>query len=276
MAFRAAGAPAAQTGGPDREMQALERSHRPTRACKGCMGAWGSAIGPRFLPPRGPSKCRARTWQESSGVTPHPLGTALGCSWLAPTRSPARAAVAASELVDYRLVVPRPARLWPAARQASQLLPQHVAAAGMRSRAAPRPGRHPVAAGSCRRRRRRSRPVQRTRTAARTTACCPWSCRGSAMVSAAAWGLPGPCDRRLPLSPEPCCAPPRARPAHGRSAAAALPLPTGSPTCSVDLVSGISPSRPGCQHDANTRCSLCDLTVRAPVRRRRLLPPAPL
>lgn len=40
-----------------------------------------------------------------------------------------------------------------------------------------------------------------------------------------------------------------------------------SPTCSVDIVSGISPSRPGCQHDANTRCSLCDLTVKAPVRR---------
>ncbi|PRW33758.1 MATE efflux family [Chlorella sorokiniana] len=39
-----------------------------------------------------------------------------------------------------------------------------------------------------------------------------------------------------------------------------------SPTCSVDIVSGISPSRPGCQHDANTRCSLCDLSVKAPVR----------
>lgn len=46
----------------------------------------------------------------------------------------------------------------------------------------------------------------------------------------------------------------------------AAPPPADSPTCSVDLASGISPSRPGCQHDANTRCSLCDLTTKAPVR----------
>lgn len=53
---------------------------------------------------------------------------------------------------------------------------------------------------------------------------------------------------------------------HARSPTNASRVPADSPTSSVDLVSGISASRPGCQHDANTRCSSCDLSVKAPVR----------
>ena len=79
--------------------------------------------------------------------------------------------------------------------------------------------------------------------------------------------LPAAC--RVLLPPAAAAAGRRLQSMHAAVHPAALPapaLPTDSPTCSVDLVSGVSPSRPGCQHDANTRCALCDLSVRAPVR----------
>lgn len=158
-------------------------------------------------------------------------------------------------------------------------LAAHAAAVTMSRRAVPGRGQHPTAGGGCRRRSPQASPGQPTRTAAtaRTMPGCRRSCRdsASAMVGASGcrssggWGARQSPACRLLLPPLPAqrCLAPAPACSHSFSCCLFHQPCADSPTCSVDIVSGISPSRPGCQHDANTRCSLCDLTVKAPVRR---------